>query len=191
MHLRSAVTLRAVRSRRSGTQVILRSGTSSGQLLLNDQYWTMFVRGHAAERDVGEPAPDHSIPDGIRRESPAGIATVSIAADQATRYAQASGDDTAYHVDEDAARAAGFPAVILHGLCTLALAVGSLGNAAGFDDDRIVRVAARFVHPMVPGGEITTTYWRLEEGDASAAYAFEAADDSSEITISHGRVELR
>ncbi|MGH7425078.1 MAG: FAS1-like dehydratase domain-containing protein, partial [Candidatus Methylomirabilales bacterium] len=42
--------------------------------------------------------------------------------DQAFRYAEASGDRNAVHLDEEAARAAGFPGIILHGMCTMALA---------------------------------------------------------------------
>ena len=187
MQLRSAVALHGVHARRSGTQMILRSRTEAAGRRVNEQYWTLFVRGHVAERDLGEAAPDHLIPEQLARAAPAGSATAPIDADQSYRYARASGDDTAYHVDEAAARAAGFDGVILHGLCTLALALGSLGRAAGFGDERVCRVAARFVRPVLPGGTLTSRYWRLDEG----VLAFETADDAGTTAINHGRVELR
>jgi acyl dehydratase len=190
MLVRSSVVLHGVHARRSGTQVILRSRSEANGSLLNDQYWTLFVRNHFAERDLGEPAPDHALPDAIRGLSPSGTATQTIRADQCYRYARASGDNTAYHVDESAARAAGFPSVILHGLCTLGLAVRSLRQAVGLDDDRIVRLAGRFVRPVLPDSTIATSFWHIHAQAPPHAFAFEVADDHANIVITNGRVEV-
>lgn len=52
--------------------------------------------------------------------------------DQALRYAEASGDHNPIHVDEDMAKAMGFPRTIVHGLCVMALAQKAvLDGAAG------------------------------------------------------------
>ena len=53
-----------------------------------------------------------------------------VAEDQPDRYAAASGDDFAIHLDDDFARAVGLPGRIVHGLCTMAFAAprGSRGG---------------------------------------------------------------
>jgi acyl dehydratase len=50
---------------------------------------------------------------------------------QAARYAEASGDKMAIHLDDAIAKRAGLPGVILHGLCTLAFASWALITCPG------------------------------------------------------------
>ena len=57
------------------------------------------------------------------------------------RYAAASGDDFAIHLDDEFARKVGLPGRIVHGLCTMAFAGRAVLEAAGVDDPRSVRPA--------------------------------------------------
>lgn len=76
-------------------------------------------------------------------------------------YAAVSGDGTAFHVDDVAARAAGFPGVILHGLCTLAVA----GNALlSHGWPRPSWLGVRFSAPALPGEQLAVHAWAA--GDA-------------------------
>ena len=52
------------------------------------------------------------------------------------RYAAASGDDFAIHLDDEFARKVGLPGRIVHGLCTMAFAGRAVLEAAGVDDPR-------------------------------------------------------
>ncbi len=111
-----------------------------------------------------------------------------IASDQTVRYAAASGDDFAIHLDDDFARSVGLPGRIVHGLCTMAFTGRAVLEAAGVDDPGAVRrLAVRFSAPLFPGDTLTTRVWRLADG----AYGFEASGSDGTPVIKDGRAELR
>ena len=81
------------------------------------------------------------------------------------RYAAASGDDFAIHLDDEFARSVGLPGRIVHGLCTMAFTGRAVLEAAGVDDPRAIRrLAVRFSAPLFPGDTLTTRVWRLDGG---------------------------
>jgi acyl dehydratase len=75
---------------------------------------------------------------------------VAIAADLPERYAAASGDDFAIHLDDGFARSVGLKGRIVHGMCTLAIAAG---------DGPVRRIAAEFASPLYPGSDLTIVSW--------------------------------
>ena len=64
------------------------------------------------------------------------------------RYAGASGDFNPIHWSDRAARDAGLPDVIAHGMLTMALATRLVTNWAG-DPGAVVNCTARFTRPVV------------------------------------------
>ncbi|MFI8345227.1 MaoC/PaaZ C-terminal domain-containing protein [Streptomyces sp. NPDC085639] len=76
----------------------------------------------------------------------------ALTTDWITTYAHASGDLNPIHLDEDAARAAGFDTVIAHGMSVVALAVEEATDrfAAG-DSARVRGLGCRFSAPVPPG----------------------------------------
>ena len=99
---------------------------------------TEFFRGVETEQSVGERAPDHRLePDG----EPIAEVSYPVAEDQTVRYAAASGDDFAIHLDDEFAQKVGLPGRIVHGLCTMAFAGRAVLEAAGVDDPRAVQPA--------------------------------------------------
>ncbi len=65
-------------------------------------------------------------------------------------YARASGDHNPIHLDEDAARAAGLPGTIAHGMLSLGLLTSTVeGWVAG--RGRIARIHCRFAGMVRPG----------------------------------------
>ncbi|MET7769969.1 MaoC/PaaZ C-terminal domain-containing protein [Nocardia sp. NPDC005366] len=83
---------------------------------------------------------------------------------QAALY-RLTGDRHAIHIDPMAAAAAGFEAPILHGLCTLGMAVREVGRAVGVAPRALRELSARFVAPVVPGDDLRTTTRSWTEGD--------------------------
>jgi acyl dehydratase len=73
-------------------------------------------------------------------------------ADAARRYAEASGDRNPIHLDPAAARAAGLPAPILHGLYTMAQVARCAHRAGG--DRELRRLVVDFRALGFPGEEI-------------------------------------
>ena len=82
---------------------------------------------------------------------------------------------------------AGLPGVILHGMCTMAIASKAAVNGlAGGDPTRVKRVAVRFSRPVLPGQELTTRFWEAGDG----AYAFETYNAKGSAVIKGGAVEI-
>ncbi|MBT9259403.1 MAG: MaoC family dehydratase [Clostridiales bacterium] len=70
------------------------------------------------------------------------------------RYAQASGDANPIHQDDEAARKAGLPGVVAHGLWTLGVMAEGLRAWVG-SSHQVVEIFGRFSHPVRPGDTLT------------------------------------
>ncbi len=111
--------------------------------------------------------------------------------DQTRRYADASGDHNPIHLDPDTARMAGLPDVILHGMCTMAIATKAAVNGlAGGDPTRIKRVGVRLSKPVFLGQELTTKLWKETDGDDVTIYGFETYNPDGVAVIKNGVVEI-
>ncbi|HYO61979.1 MAG TPA: MaoC/PaaZ C-terminal domain-containing protein [Actinomycetota bacterium] len=118
--------------------------------------------------------------------------TTKVDDDQTYRYAEASGDHNPIHVDENTAKMAGLPGIILHGMCTMAMAAkGAVNGLAGGDPTRIARVGVRLSKPVLPGQELTTRFWNEAEGAGLATYGFETYNPDGIAVIKNGIVEVR
>lgn len=154
--------------------------------LVNEQYMTAFFRGVDAGEAVGELAPPHKFDESLRAAEPVTVVTQHVDDDQTFRYAPASGDPMPIHLDEDAAKGAGLPGIIAHGLCTQAFTSWALLTAvAGSDVARLRRHAVRFAKPVRPGQDMTTSIWRAGPG----AYAFETTVDGT-VVVKDGWAEV-
>jgi acyl dehydratase len=185
MTLASRAVPVALLARPNGTSLVIRTETRTedGQLV-NEQYVTEFFRGFTAAASIGERPADHRlVVDGAK---PVAEITYPVAEDQTVRYAEASGDDFAIHLDDEFARRLGLPGRIMHGLCTLAFAARAVRQAAdGADPRAFRRLAVRFSAPLLPGGTLTTRIWRGDGG-----YGFEAVDGDGQTVLKDGKAEL-
>lgn len=68
-------------------------------------------------------------------------------------YARASGDLNPLHLDEDVARAAGFPAIVAHGMLTMGTLASSLVGWLG-DAEALIRLKVQFRAPVFVGETI-------------------------------------
>lgn len=186
MELVSTATPVALLPRPNGTSLVIRTESRlSGGELVSEQYVTEFFRGVEASEGQGERAPDHKL---VAEGEPFATVAYPVADDQTVRYAAASGDDFAIHLDDEFARSVGLPGRIVHGLCTMAFTGRAVLEAAGVDDPGAVRrLAVRFSAPLFPGDTLTTRIWRLGDG----VYGFEAAGSDGTPVIKDGRAELR
>ncbi len=145
---------------------------------------TMFIRGGGSG---GRPP---------KRESPAEPVVVheestALDSDQTTRYAQASGDHNPIHLDANAAKAAGLPGIINHGMCTMAIAVkGAVNGLANGDPTRIRRCSVRFSRPVLLGQELTTRFWEQRPAGDSVTYGFETYNTRGSAVIKNGIVQV-
>lgn len=99
------------------------------------------------------------VPAGEYRTSP----------EQAVLY-RLTGDLHPVHVDPEVARGYGFDRPILHGLCTLGIALRLLGKAAGRHPADLRNATARLSAPVLPGDLLT-----LRAAPSGDGYAFDVA----------------
>jgi acyl dehydratase len=176
----------ALLPRPNGTSLVIKVTTRADDgELVNEQHVTEFFRGVTASGTIGDRAPDHALE--VDGRPPLVAISYPIADDQTVRYADASGDHFAIHLDDDFARSVGLPGRIVHGLCTMALTGRAVLDAAGVSDPHAIRrLAVRFSAPLFPGDTLTTSVWALGGG----AYGFTAAGSDGKPAIKDGRAEL-
>jgi acyl dehydratase len=163
----------------------LRSDDQDGALVL-ETYSTMFVRGMTGGGAWGPERPRLRFPAAARPNRAAEVVR-PVDQDQTFRYRDASGDTNPIHVDDAAARAAGFPGIVLHGLCTMAMCGAAVvDSVAGGDPARLARLAVRFSKPVYPGHDLVVSVHSA--GDD--AYAFEARSDGN-LVVRDGWAEVR
>jgi acyl dehydratase len=177
----------------NGTTVVCKveSRDQTGALV-TEQYMTSFFRGVSDGEGGGEEAPPHKLDGATKAADPVGSLTQQIDTDQTYRYAEASGDHMPIHLDEEVAKSVGLPGIIIHGLCTMAFTSwAAVQEVCNGDPRRLARLAVRFSRPVLPGQQITTTFWAAGEVNGNRTYGFETRNDQSEVVIKDGLAEVR
>lgn len=124
--------------------------------------WTVrssiFVRGEGGwggDRGTSEPV---ELPDRV----PDAETTYAIAPQQALLY-RLCGDRNPLHSDPGFAKAAGFPAPILHGLCSYGIVLRELTEALlGGDAKQVGGFAAKFAGVVFPGETLRVRGWHQD-----------------------------
>lgn len=148
--------------------------------------FTGFIRGKG-KRDKHSEDPSEEPPSG---EPPLRVSQ-TIDPDQTYRYAQASGDHNPIHVDENMAKMAGLPGIIVHGLCTMAFTSKiMIDYLCEHDPRRLKRLRSRFSRPVLPGQTITTAIWPRPDRDGLKVYAYETDNPDGKAVIKDGIVEV-
>ncbi|AVT38594.1 MaoC/PaaZ C-terminal domain-containing protein [Plantactinospora sp. BB1] len=178
------VTVRAavlgLHGKRSGTVATIGVRTYDADgALLNEQYVTEFYRGIPTDLRLGTPSP--ALPADAPDGPPLRTGTAPLPLDLPRRYADASGDRNPIHLDEEFARAAGLPGVIVHGLASLAVA----SHTVLADGAEPARLSCRFTRPIAPGDTLTTRVWA-----DGAGHRFESVDRAGAVVLGAGLAEL-
>ena len=109
--------------------------------------------------------------------------------DQIRAYAEASGDRNPIHLDDEAARAAGLPGVIAHGMLGMAQLANFVVAYAG-DHRRLRRLRCRFSGMVLPGDTITFTGRVVGEEDGLVRLELDAANQKGERVLTKALAEL-
>jgi acyl dehydratase len=176
----------------NGTSVIVKVEThdDAGDLVV-EQYMTSFFRGVSEGDSGGDEAPEHKLSAEVKAGAPVGSVTQTLDTDQTYRYAEASGDNMPIHLDADVAKSVGLPGIIIHGLCTMAFtSVAAVQELCGGDSTKLRRLAVRFSRPVLPGQEITTTFWAAGDADGNPVFGYETRNGDGEVVIKDGLVEV-
>ena len=134
-----------------------------------EHLWTtrssIFVRGEGGwGGDRGA-----SVAVELPERAPDADTTYDVAATQALLY-RLCGDRNPLHADPDFAKAAGFPAPILHGLCSWGIVLRTLTeDLLGGDATRVGGFTARFAGVVFPGETIRVRAWRDDDRIVASA----------------------
>ncbi|HEX2051622.1 MAG TPA: MaoC/PaaZ C-terminal domain-containing protein [Actinomycetota bacterium] len=180
-----APVLESVERKDSGETFTVKAAlTTAGGEVAAEVRGTMFIRGRGGARRSAAVAADEGA-EVVYEE------TTKVDDDQTQRYAEASGDHNPIHLDESVARMAGLPGIILHGMCTMAIAVkGAVDGLAGGDPTRVRRAGVRFSRPVLPGQELTTRFRRAEAGGGVETFSFTTHNPDGKAVITNGVVEI-
>ncbi|WP_425062153.1 MaoC/PaaZ C-terminal domain-containing protein [Pyruvatibacter mobilis] len=145
---------------------------------------TTFARGDGGFGGPTDGAPKpHALPD----RAPDQTIEVDTRADQALLY-RLSGDRNPLHADPEFATAAGFPAPILHGLCTYGTCCRAiLGSVAEYDHTAITGFDVRFSSPVFPGETILVDVWK----DGPIASFRARLKERDVVVINNGKCTLK
>jgi acyl dehydratase len=106
---------------------------------------------------------------------------------QAALIYRLSGDYNPLHADPKVAKAAGFKAPILHGLCTLGVAGHAiLRSCCDYDPARFKSLDLRFSSPVYPGETIRTEMWK----DGNVVSFRSRVIERDVVVLNNGRVEV-
>lgn len=148
--------------------------------------FTAFIRGRREPRENRA-----AVANDENRGEPVFVAKQTIDADQTYRYAEASGDRNPIHTDENVARMAGLPGIVVHGLCTMAFAAKAMiDNPGGGDPTRLKRLTANFSRPVFPGDTIATRAWAMGEREGRHIFAYETSNPRGLAVIRGGVAEI-
>lgn len=106
--------------------------------------------------------------------------------EQPRQYAAASGDHNPIHVHPLAARLAGLPSPIMHGLCVLGMVADALVEGGGGDPAALKELQVRFAKPAFPGSEFALRGRREPDGGCS----FNLEDGKGRKILTRGRAVL-
>ena len=144
---------------------------------------SMFIRDPAKKRSA--PKAKGAPP---ARPAPSFSRQVSVPLDGGPRYAEASLDNNPIHTDEEVARLAGFPGLILQGLCTMAMAGAAVvAEAGGGDPRRLRRLKVRFSRPVLMGDVLRT---EGSPGETPGAITFQVVNLRGEAVVTEGEALL-
>ena len=190
--LRSRAAPIGVHVKPNGTSVVVKVETrdAAGDLVV-EQFMTSFFRGVSDGEGAGEEAPRHKLDGNAKSAGAVAAVTQQLDTDQTYRYAEASGDTMPIHLDEEIAKSVGLPGIIVHGLCTMALtSVAAVNELCAGDSTKLRRLAVRFSRPVLPGQEITTTFWATGDNDGHPVFGFETRNGDGDVVIKDGLVEV-
>lgn len=170
---RTVTEARPVRVARGpgGTMVSVRGTTRAGGQPLAESEAVLLLLGGESPAVPG-PGPRTLM---AQRDGDPRTVVRRIDAGAPARYALASGDDNPIHLDDKAARAAGLPGRVVHGMASLGCVLDAVRQAR----DRVAggtgplaEVSCRFVGSLRPGGELRTQVWEGRPRGGQPAGAF-------------------
>jgi acyl dehydratase len=184
--LRASARVVSVQRVRAGTLVVIRFSTTdrTGIAVTTTDHGSIY-RGVELKGDEIAPSATASASAATRASGTAWQASIAVSQQLPHVYSECARIYNPIHTDLAVARAAGLPAIILHGTATLALAVSRVvaHDLAG-DPSRVRGVAGRFTGMVTVPSQLTVRGETLADGTVG----FDVVDADGGTVLSEGRV---
>ena len=180
--------INAIETKATGeTMTVELDAVNQNGAAVNQSIFSAFIRGGGRRTSTQETRTDEPPHSG----EPTLTVAQRIDPDQTFRYADASGDRNPIHVDENVARMAGLPGIIVHGLCTMAFTSKvMIDNLCDGAPTRLKRLRVRFSRSVRPGETITTRVWPEGVRDGRRVFAYETSASDGQAVIRGGIAEV-
>ena len=186
--LRASARVIGVQRVRAGTLVVIRFSTTdrTGVAVTTTDHGSIYrgvdLDGDELAPSAAEPAIAAAPTDGTGWQAP-----IEISVQLPHVYTECARIYNPIHTDGAVARAAGLPAIIVHGTATLALAVSRVvAHDLDADPARVRGVAARFTGMVMVPSRLTVRTYALPEG----VVGFDVVGPDGAAVLSDGRVTL-
>lgn len=184
--LYSTLEVEDVLDKRTGAVIVIKVTISNeAQETVATTQWMLYIAGEGkfgGARSSDSVKALSIIPD----RAPDSAVALTTSPDQAALY-RMSGDLNPLHIDPSFAAMGGFKQPILHGLCSLGIAVRAvISEYCGGDPSKVKAVKTRFVKPVLPGQTLTTEMWK----DGSRVIFRCVVKESGEACLTGGYVDL-
>ncbi len=156
--------------------------------VLVEMRYKLIMRGTGKSDSKKQPTSSRETPP--RKKLTEG--TILVSDDQGIRYADASGDHNPIHTSDEIAKSAGFPRMILQGLCTMALASQVVvSNLLDGNPLRLQYMKVRFAKPVLMGDALTTeVYEGGVKKDGLHQVYFETKNPSGVFVLTNGEAHF-
>lgn len=157
--------------------------TEDGEKLLTGSSSFFLTKGRGGKGGGKKVAPDAAP---FPADSPGQSRAFETDEDQPARYAAASGDRNPIHTKKLAARLAGLPRPIMHGLCMMAMAGREVLAMQDADPTNLRELSLRFTRPAFPGAR----YVILGADASDDGVDFVVLDEKDRPILSRGHALL-
>jgi len=146
---------------------------------LVESVWGLFIRGIGSgqrpARRRRDPGASSKPQENIFKE------TIKMPMDITQTYSKAANDMNPIHLDEEYAKSAGLPGIVVHGMCTMAMSVQSIiERYSNKDISNMESIGARFSAPVYPGDELDILGFK---SDNSSSLSFEVIRKSDGVKV--------
>jgi len=153
--------------------------------------WGLFIRGAGSGQ---RPNKNKSEPREVPEPGPTLFKKViKIPIDITYRYSKASNDKNPIHLDNEVAKRSGLSGIVVHGLCTMSMAMQGIIEAyLDSDPSNLFSLGVRFSAPVYPGDELVVEGWENGSEDSIDMIGFDVTRKSDgKKVIKEGRTKVR
>lgn len=149
--------------------------------------WGLFIRGVGSGKKPLSDKPKEGSATETKKVLFSKV--INIPQDITSRYSKASNDMNPIHLNDEVAKRAGFPGIVAHGMCTMAMtAQGIMQSFINSERVSLSSLGVRFSAPVFPGDELEIKGYEAEE---QSSITFDVSRKSDGIkVIKDGSVRL-